>query len=84
MAVNKIFTTSQHIYFGVALCLLVIAETAGLWFLNNYMNIPDGRLEAANWVYQFSIISAILGIFTVSYNAVIIHMKRCLHLLISV
>ena len=76
MAVNKIFTTSQHIYFGVALCLLVIAETAGLWFLNNYMNIPDGRLEAANWVYQFSIISAILGIFTVSYNAVIISHEK--------
>ena len=76
MAVNKIFTTSQHIYFGVALCLLVIAETAGLWFLNNYMNIPDGRLEAANWVYQFSIISAIFGIFTVSYNAVIISHEK--------
>lgn len=75
-AVNKVFSTSQQIHFGVAFCMFIIAETVGLWFLNNYMNIPEVRLEAANWVYQFSIISAIFGVFTVPYNAAIISHER--------
>lgn len=75
-AVNTVFATSQQIHFCVALFVLIIAETVGVWFLNNYMNIPDGRMGAANWVYQFSVISAILGIFTVPYNAVIISHEK--------
>lgn len=75
-AVNTVFATSQQIHFCVALLVLIIAETVGVWFLNNYMNIPDGRMGAANWVYQFSVISAILGIFTVPYNAVIISHEK--------
>lgn len=76
MAVNKVFMTSQQIHFCVAFCMLIIAETVGLWFLNNYMNIPEGRIGAANFVYQFSIISAIFGIFTVPYNAAIISHEK--------
>ena len=75
-AVNKVFATSQQIHFGVSFCMFIIAETVGLWFLNNYMNIPEGRLGAANWVYQFSIISAIFGVFTVPYNATIISHEK--------
>lgn len=75
-AVNKVFSTSQQIHCFVAFCMFIIADTVGLWFLNNCMNIPDGRMRAANWVYQFSIISAILGIFTVPYNAAIISHEK--------
>ena len=75
-AVNKVFTTSQQIHFAVSVGILIIAETVGLWFLNNYMNIPDGRLLAANYVYQFSVISAIFGIFIVPYNASIISHEK--------
>lgn len=75
-ALKKVFSTSQQIHALVALGMLVISETVGVWFLNNYMNIPDGRMTAANWVYQFSVISAIFGVFTVPYNASIISHER--------
>ena len=75
-ALKRVFTTSQQIHALVALCMLAIAETVGVWFLNSYMNIPDGRMAAANWVYQFSVISAIFGVFTVPYNASIISHEK--------
>lgn len=75
-ALNKVFATSQQIHVFVAICILIIAETIGLWFLNTQMNIPVGREAAANWVYQFSVAAAILGIFTVPYNAAIISHEK--------
>ena len=75
-ALNKVFATSQQIHTFVAICVLIIAETIGLWFLNTQMNIPEGREVAANWVYQFSVASAIFGIFTVPYNAAIISHEK--------
>lgn len=75
-ALNKVFSTSQQIHVFVAIAVLVIAETVGLWFLNSHMNIPALRMEAANWVYQFSVFAAIFGIFTVPYNAAIISHEK--------
>lgn len=60
------------VYAIVALVILVFAETLGLWFLNNVMTIPVERLEAANWIYQFALLSFIVKILTSPYNAVII------------
>ena len=36
------------------------------------MNIPEVRLDAAMWVYQMSILSAVIMIISVPYNAAII------------
>lgn len=75
-ALNKVFSTSQQIHAMVAVMILIIAETLGLWFLNSKMNIPEGREVAANWVFQFSIASALLGIISVPYNAAIISHEK--------
>ena len=75
-ALNKVFSTSLQIHSMVAVVVFIIAETVGLWFLNTYMNIPDGRIGAANWVYQFSVVAAIFGIFTVPFNAAIISHEK--------
>ena len=75
-ALNKVFSTSQQIHMFVAIAVLLIAETVGLWFLNYHMNIPNLRMQAANWVYQFSVFAALFGIFTVPYNAAIISHEK--------
>ena len=76
IALNNVFSTSQQIHFFVAIAVLIIAETIGFWFLNCQMNIPLMRMEAANWVYQFSVFAALFGIFTVPYNAAIISHEK--------
>lgn len=69
---NKVFCISLNIQFLMSLVFVVVAEIIGVWFLENKMNIPDGRMFAAHWVLQCSILSFIVGLISVPYNAVII------------
>lgn len=66
------FSSALIVHIGIALVVLVLAETVGLWFLCNKLNIPAERMQAAHWVYQLSILSAMFGITQVPYNAAII------------
>ena len=70
--VSKIFSACVYIHIGVAFLIVVIAETIGLWFLNNKMNFPQHRMIAVNWVFQLSIITCAISIFRVPYNALIV------------
>lgn len=75
---NKTFSISIRVHFMLGVIIILLAETVGLWFLNERMNIPAGRMFAANCVYQCSIISLILTVLSVPYNAAIVaheHMK---------
>jgi O-antigen/teichoic acid export membrane protein len=69
---KNIFSVTVSIYVIISIIVLILAETIGLWFVNSQMSIPENRIEAANWVYQFSILSFILTINTIPYNAAII------------
>lgn len=66
------FRVSLTIHVIIAVVAILLAETIGLWFLNNYIQIPEGREFAANIVYQTTIISLVLTILSVPYNASII------------
>ena len=70
------FSTSVNIHALLALIFLLLAETVGLWFVNSYINIPEGKMYAANWVYQFSIIATVFHIISAPYNAAIIAHER--------
>ena len=68
----RVFSMSFWSYAIIAFVVLVICETVGLWFFYEYLNIPADRLNAAFWVYQFSIFTFIANLFTVPYNSTII------------
>lgn len=73
---KRAFSTSLLIQIALAAIVFVLMETIGIWFLNNKMVIPTERLYAANWVFQGSILSFILGLISVPYNASIIAHER--------
>lgn len=73
---RKVFNTCINIHFFLAAIIFFLAETIGLWFFFTQMNIPDSRMNAAFWVYQFSIFTAGIMIISVPYNAVIIAHER--------
>ena len=73
---HKIFSSSVTIQIAIVLVIMVFAETIGLWFLNEKMVIPSERLTAANWCYQFSIITFAISLISVPYNAAIIAHER--------
>lgn len=66
------FSSALIIHICIALLVFILAETIGLWFLNNKLVIPEGRMGAAHWVYQFSILGMFVGFTQVPYNATII------------
>jgi len=66
------FSSALIVHMGIALVVFVLAETVGLWFLTNKLVISESRMYAAHWVYQLSILSMVVGVTQVPYNASII------------
>lgn len=76
---QKVYSSSIIIHCALAFIVFILAETVGLWFLNYHMNIPEERMVAANYVYQFSIFSAMLSLTMIPHTATIIaheHMSQ--------
>lgn len=69
---NEVFCTSVNIHLIIAVITILILDTAGIWFLYNKMTISPHRIVAAFWVLQFSIVTCIINIINVPYNACII------------
>ena len=72
LQLKRTFSLTISIYVIISAVVLLLAETIGLWFLNTHMVIPPERMEAANWIYQFSILSFLVTIMVIPYNAAII------------
>lgn len=70
------FSTSVIIHFIIVFIILLLSETVGLWFLNTQMTIPAERMEAANWVFQFSVFSCMIMIISVPYNSLIMSYEK--------
>lgn len=73
---QTIFSTSLQIHTLIAAITIVLGEVIGLWFLYNKMQIPEGRMDAAFWVLQCSIVSTAVMIISVPYNADIVAHER--------
>ena len=72
----KVFNTSLQIHLIIALLILLLAETVGLWFLQSKMIIAGDRQYAAFWVYQCSVLTMMASIINVPFNASIIAHER--------
>ena len=73
---NRIFCTSVNVQFFISFIILLFAETLGLWFVNTQLVIPLNRIEAANWVFQCSIVIFIINLTSVPYSALIIAYEK--------
>ena len=73
---KSVFSSIMFINFGLALVILILGETIGLWFVQNKLLIPENRVVASLWVYQCSIITAIISILSAPYNALIISHEK--------
>ena len=69
---NKVFNIAVYIHAIIAVIVLIAAETVGVWFVNTQLNIPEAQMESANWVFQATILTTILGILQTPYNAAIV------------
>ena len=83
--IGTVFNTSRAIHGLLALVILVLCESVGLWFFYNKMQIPAERLSSAFWTLQCSILATLVVIISVPYNAVIVaHEKMSIYAYMSI
>lgn len=74
--IKKTFGICLTTHFLIVGLIVLIAETIGLWFVLNELNIPDDKMTAVSYVYQFSVATFVLNVLRIPYNSVIIAYER--------
>lgn len=75
-AISNVYKTAIAIQICLVSVILILIEIFGVWYLNNKMVIPSERVDAANWVFQFSVLSLVMAIIQVPYSAAILAYER--------
>lgn len=70
--VIKVFSCSIQIQIILAAIILILGETIGLYFLTTKLIIPHERFFAAQWVYHLSLLTFVINLLSIPYNATII------------
>lgn len=70
--INEVFSNTLFLHIILSIIIIVLAETIGLWFLNNHMVIPIEMLSSSIYVYQFAIFTFAITIIQVPYYSLII------------
>lgn len=71
-SLRTVFSSSLMVQILLSIFVCIFAESIGIWFINTHMQIPDGREHATYWVLQSSILSFVVSLILVPYNALII------------
>lgn len=69
---KTMFSTSVNAQIVMSVLAVVVLEIFGLWFLNTEANIPEGRMIAAQWVFQCSLVSLVISLISSPYNALLV------------
>ena len=82
---KKIFSINLIIYFFIALLAFLILNTLGKWYINEHLNLPDSRIQAAISLYSYSSLAFVISIFTAPFIAILIaHEDMHFYALLSV
>lgn len=82
---RRTFSTVLTAHIIIAIIVVLLAETIGIWFLYHRMVVPANRMTAAVVTYHLSIITAIVVLTQVPYNASIIaHEKMVVYAYTSI
>lgn len=76
IGMQKVYNASLFIHLLLAFIIVVLTEIGGLWYLNNKLVVPETRMSAAFWIFQFSVVSMFLNIINVPYMAAIMAYER--------
>ncbi len=81
----RVYSVGLVVHLFLALAIFILLESFGLWYINNVMVLPKGRLFAANVLFQFSIINLVLVIIQIPFSgAVVAKEKMDFYALVSI
>ena len=73
---SKTFTMAVYAHLILAGIMILVLETGGIWFVNHKLNIPDDRMTAVNWCFQFSLLSMALNVMAIPFSSNIVAHER--------
>lgn len=68
---TMVFNICLVLHVGFAILIFLIAETVGVWYINNVLNVVPGKELDAMLVFQISTIVACLGVICIPYQSLI-------------
>lgn len=73
---RRVYNMALIIQILLAVIIVIPTEFFGLWYLHNKMVIPEGRMFAAEWIFQLSLLTFVLHIIQVPYTAAVMAHER--------
>ena len=74
--VSDVFSASLNIFSLLAISIFLIGEIIGVWFINTQADIPIDRMSSANWVFQFTMVTFVIGLITSPFSSLIFAYER--------
>ena len=72
----SIFNIGVIVHVILAILFVVLVEVIGSWLLNNKLDIPEGRFDVAQLVFQMTILATAISILSIPFDALIISNEK--------
>ena len=69
--IGRVYSTAVIVQVILAVIVVILAEPAGLWFIDNKMTIEPEKIKAARWVLHLSLLSFVVNLMSVPQMACI-------------
>lgn len=69
--VNRAFNINVVLHLAFAAIIFLLAETIGLWYICNKLNVEPGKMGDAIFVYQVAILTTCMGICNTPYQGLL-------------
>ena len=73
---RTVFSLSFQFHLIIAILVVLLAETIGLWYLNEIMSYPRDRQFATNWVFQFALFTLVVNIISAPHISLVVARER--------
>lgn len=73
---TSVYNCSLLIQVLLAIAIIILVESFGLWYLNNKLVIASDRLPAARLIFQFAIIQMLFLVIQIPYSAAIMAFEK--------
>ena len=74
--VNNIFNISLSIHLLLCIIFLILSLTVGLYYIYNYLNVPEGKLNDAVFTFLFSILNTICIIIGTPFQGLLVAKEK--------
>lgn len=74
--INKAFNVSLVIHAALSLLVLILAFTVGMYYVLNYLRVPEGRLDDAVFVFVMAVINVVFVILGTPFQGLLVSKEK--------